>query len=370
MIIQAPLTTAYIQVQIDAAHNAGGGTVEFAPGVYTLHASTLLETYDNAGVPVEANTTCLVLRAGVRLKGYGAVLRPASPTLHAILAVSPDRSAVEGFEIDAGWCSAGAGHGVLQVVKPGEPWCRNVTLRDLHIRNVGSYAIGIQNGDLENLRIENVRTYNTGADGIDIKTRSDARSSYGLFMRDIFVEKFGQRLDGQAGVDLRGKWLASNIYVKDAGRVGFQQFGIRFRTMDATTDPAAEDASLDGFAVEGNGAPNTYAVLVGSRQTKVSRGTAEGLPEGVLLTGNSNGIANGVKVANVEMIGCTGTGFKVGSGITGAQFTGCSAPDCGIGFRNEGVSTQFVGCSAHGAVTKLSTSAAALPTQIQAGNAW
>ena len=357
--------TAAIQKAIEAAQ-AVGGSVVVPDGNYRLTASTLSETYDNNGSSIVATSACIILRPLVKLVGYGEVwFKPSSPALHAILPISPNGSEIRAINIDGGWAgTGGAGHGILQLQTIGSEYCRNFTVADLTVKNVASYGIGIENGEIENLLIENVKTYNTGADGIDLKRRLPAATK--MKLHNITVDTFGQRtnLAGQAGIDIRGEVIATNIHVYNVGANGITgQDGIRMRTLPAPATgegPSATGSSLVGFYVTGVGNECT-AVLSGSPYTRIVAGYCENTGDGVVLTGNVNGSAMQSQVVGVTAKGMT-RGFAVFVNVTGCVFSGCISDTCTTGFRNEATDTTLAGCSDMGSTTPYSESSGAAPS--------
>lgn len=360
--------TQMIQRAIDAVHAKGGGTVKLAKTAYVLGPSTLAETYDNFGSPVPASDGCLVLRSGVHLKGtcFDTELLPNSPNLSAILIVSPSSGGLGCLTIDSGWAGVGAGHGVfaLNVAAGTDQYFKNYVFHSLCIKNVGSYGIGLQNGDIENVSLKNVRTYNTGADGIDIKNRGPTPVGQGISLKHIYIEKFGQRLDGCTGLDMRGRCNASHIYVKDVGRAGVTQTGIRMRALSSALDPAATYSTLDQYQVIGNGAGKVIGVETASPNTKVGAGFAISCTEGFLLSGNSDGHADYASVVGATAVNCTKYGFRCIISVYNSKFIGCSAVNCATGFRNEGENTLLVGCDAPGSTVEISTAAVSSPTDV------
>ena len=370
------VNTAVIQAAIDlarASYLAGRGIVEVVlpEGNFALAASTLSETYWNYGVSVAASEGCLSLRDGVRLRGAGVgktVLLPASPTLSAIHVVDGNNQTVRDIEVNGGWTSTGAGHGILQVTATNNTatTVENLTIEDFYAHDVGSYGIGLENGVFTNVLIRNFRTRNTGADGIDIKNRPlPANVSRGLTLENLYIENPGRRLDGQTGVDIRGIVHASNITVVGVGRTGVEMNGIRMRTYGAD-EGWGDRSSLTNFYVAG--ADPTYTVTggvqSGSANVTISNGVVENCLTGVWMTGNGSAQADNNSVVGVVVIGSNTHGFRVETAIDHLKWIGCTAVSCGVGFRNEGQNTCIIGCSAPGSTTPRSTSAGALQSEM------
>jgi len=379
--------TAEIQAAIDAAYAAGGGVVWLPAGDYAVSASSLSETYDNAGAAVAANTFCVIVRKGVSLAGGGAQVTAIvanDPTLSVVGLVAPDSQAIIGLSVrnsyDAG--DAGAGHGIFVLGTQGgaDITCKNTTWRDLYVNRVASYGIGLQAGSPTGCRIESVTVEGCGADGLDLKARTDASTEpSGNQCVNVTVKNHGQRVDGSAGVDVRGVWHLSNVVVTDFGanNNALNYAGIRFRTKPPVTDAynrAAARSSLTGFYIRptvGAAPLSLTGIESGSDYVTVSNGYIEGCTNGVTLTGNTNGSATHNKIHGVTASGSTQYGFYVVSGVTYTTLSSCTTlSSTTAGYRNEGISTTLLGCNAPSEAAPLSTSSGALPTEVILGCAF
>lgn len=369
--------TTTIQKAIDYVYANGGGVVDLGPFQWKVSASRLNETYDNYGVPVSASTGCIILRKGVSLVGQYGITKIYSdnPTLTLIYLVAPDGNVVSGFELAGAWSQGmqGAGHGIFQVGTQGgaDISCKSTILKHLYIHNVGSYGIGLQNGNPEDCHINHIRTDTTGADGLDLKARDDlAIPPVANTVSYVWVKRPNLRLDGSAGVDIRGVWQASNITVTDFGGDATKSYtGIRFRTKPAVTDPynkAAARSTLTGFNIMPT--PGAAALLIsgvecGSDDVHISNGTVEDCHVGVAHNGNEVGSAQRCSVTGVTSINARQYGFRNSVGCDDITYVGCK--DIGsvaAGFRIEGANCTAVGCSG-----TLSVGTAASATFIQTG---
>ncbi len=359
--------TSAIQAAIDYVQSIGGGTVIMPEGDYSLAASTLVENFtDNVGTTMPASKACIALRSNVRLVAFGRVrLLPQSASLTCVFAVSPDGSELRNIEIDSGWAGVGVGHGIVSVQKVGSAFCRDFTISGCVVKNVGSYGVGID-GDIENLLIQNFRAINTGADGIDLKRRGPTHQAQSVKLDNITIINHGQRtgLVNQAGVDVRGEAVLTNIHVYGIGSTAAALTGIRFRTLTDVDDPAAIGSSVTGFYVEGVSpvVANTTGVETGSPDTKIAVGTCKNTATGVCVTGNATGYALRSIVLGVSAENCTEFGFVVGSPVNGCVFTGCSSSKCFVGFRNEAVNTTYNGCTDDGSTNSYTESSGAAPS--------
>nr|DAO82118.1 MAG TPA: endosialidase chaperone [Caudoviricetes sp.] len=369
--------TSTIQAAIEYVYANGGGVVDLGPFHWKVAASTLNETYDNFGVPVSSSTGCIILRKGVSLVGqYGRTkISSDNPELTIIYLVAPDGNLISGFELAGTWSEgiSGTGHGIFQVGTQGgaDISCRRTIFEYLYIHNVASYGIGLQNGNPEDCHIRHVSTDTTGADGLDLKARDDiAIPPVANTVSNVWVKRHNLRLDGSAGLDIRGVWHASNITVTDFGGNSTKTYiGIRFRTKPVATDPynkAAAKSTLTGFNITPT--PGASALLIngiecGSDDVHINNGTAEGCHVSVVHTGNSVGSAQRCTVTGVTSINARQYGFRSAVGCDDIKYVGCI--DIGsttAGFRPEGTNCTMVGNTG-----TLSVGTSALPTFLQVG---
>jgi len=372
-------STPAIQRGIDYLHALGGGQLSHPRGTYKIEASALSEVYDNDGVPVPASDCGVVLRAGVSLVGdYNRrVTFISNPLLIVIAIVAPRDCTITGIKIDGQWLSpaSGAGHGmfVLSTAGGADSTCNNLQIKNVTVRNVPSYGIGLQAGIPTNCTIEDIFVENTGADGVDLKARSDAGEPAGNCISNVIVKNHGLRFGGCAGVDMRGIWMASKISVLDFGGDPAKTYlGVRFRTKPTPAEVynrAAARSTLDGFYVRpilGAAAASIIGVYSGSDDISISNGTTDDCSNGVLLEGNANGSPLRNKVNSVTAINSRVYSFRTVVGANDTVFTGCNSVGALVaGFRNESDRTKFVGCSSTSDAVPLSNSTAAGGSAVQ-----
>ncbi len=375
--------TAAIQAAIEFVSVSGGGAVYLPEGNYLVGTSSLNETFSNFGVPVPASDCAVVLRKGVSLVGAGRARCKISTSLTTkiiIAMVAPEGNMLTGFELAGAYNmgSPGAGHGVFVLATAGDAdvSCKNLLFRDLYIHNVASYGIGLQNGNPQSVRIESVDIENTGADGLDLKARSDsATEPSGNFVANVRVRNHGLRTDGAAGVDIRGLWHASGVTVTDYGsNPALSYVGIRFRTKPPATDAynrAAARSSLTGFYIRAGdyaGGGTVDGVVSGSDDVHISDGVVQGCTNGVLLNGNANGNASRNVVTGVTAVDSRLYGFQVAPGCSNSLLVSCvSVSSATAGFRNAGAGTMLSGCRASGETTPKSTATASAADEITTG---
>lgn len=372
--------TVSIQAAIDAAYTQGLGVVFLPKGSYKVSASSLSETYDNFGVPVNSSSCALVLRKGVSLKGAGTENTKifSNDTALILLAlVAPEDCTVEKLELYSNYPTVnGAGHGIFSLSTSGgaDNSCRNNTFKDLYIHNVGSYGLALQSGRPTNTYIENVLVENTGADGVDLKCRdTSADAPTGNVAIGIRVKNQGLRVTGSAGIDVRGIWQLSGISVTEfGGNASFDYVGVRFRTKPDASDIytlAGAKSSLTNFYVcskSGADKLTFTGVVSGSDYVSITNGFIENCTTGVSLNGNANGSASKNTIVNVKAVGSGIYGFEALTGTSSSQFIGCiSESALTAGFRIAGTDILCSNCisSSDTAATSVASGSVASFTQ-------
>lgn len=370
--------TVAIQAALDWLRDQGGGTLRFPAGAYLVRASALSNTLWNAGVAVAANTGCLVVWPGISLVGGGEVLVYTNdPTKTVIYQVEPSRTRITGLEVSGGWTygMSGAGHGIFTLAQASGAVVDtdDCEWSDLLIRNVASYGLGLQNGNVTGCTIRRIRIDYTGADGLDLKSRAGTIDPIGNTVSDVVVTRHGNRLPGSGGIDCRGVWNISCVTVKDFGAINpaHEYVGIRFRTKPAPAEgiPAGERGSLSQFYVDCSAGTAAGAacdgVTSGSDDVTIQSGFVRRPRYGVLLTGNSNGVPERNKVMGVTVVDATQFSFYVGSGVKAATFVACvSAGALVAGWRNVGLNTSIQGKSIVDAAP-ISTATGSAATEVR-----
>ncbi|UOW66412.1 tail fiber protein [Aeromonas phage vB_AspA_Tola] len=373
--------TVAIQNGIEALHASGGGTLYFPRGKYIVNQSSLNETYDNDGVPFPANWACVIVKPKVRLLGAGrgsTHLHTPDVASSVVLLVAPNKVAVECMEVSSSFSlsNIGAGHGIFHVntASGSDKTCSEVKLTDLHIHNVGSYGIGLENGAPRNCYLGNILIEDIGADGVDTKVRGVDIESSGNSMHSITVRNHGMRLDGCTGVDIRGIWNLSGVQVVDFGTSGRTSYtGIRFRTKNDSdlvyVSSAGRRSTLTGFLVRPadtfTGA--TDGVTSGSDDVTISNGTVVNADSCVIIAGNAIGGADRNIVSGVHAINCKIRGFFIGTGTVRAQVRNCLTYRCGEGFRDNGANTSFIGCTSEEDTTPFASATASSASNYSVG---
>ncbi|MBD1404214.1 tail fiber domain-containing protein [Leclercia adecarboxylata] len=368
------LDTDTIQKAIDYVYSLGGGVVDLGPFNWRIGSSSLNEIYDAAGVAVPAAQCGIILRKRVSLigqKGKTSIFE-VDPTLHAIGLVANDGNVLSGFELYSTWNMGvtGAGHGILHLGTQGgaDTSCANSVFSDLYVHNVGSYGIGLQVGNPNNVHLSRIRVDTVGADGLDLKARTDVTiDPVGNSVSDVHISNHGLRVTGSAGVDMRGVWHCRGITVTNFGKnAAFNFCGIRFRTKPPSTDLypyAGAKSTLAGFMVDpypGAASSELSGIECGSDDVHISLGTIANVKQGVAWVGNANGTPTRCSATGITTKNCALYGFWVGAGIDNIQFSDCFDTGSATGFRIDGTNVAAIGCS--GTLVK---SIVALPTFIE-----
>ena len=232
---------------------------------------------------------------------------------------------------------------------------------------MASYSIGLQNGSPTGCTIRDCESYYTGADSFDLKARSDvATSPVQNEASNLLCRRYNMRLDGSAGVDVRGVWNLLNITCKEFGENAAKSYiGVRFRTKPPVTDvynKAAAYSTIYGFNIESDNVGTVTGVQSGSDDVKICGGTVRSVADGVALIGNGVGSAERNTVSCVTVIDAS-EAFTNSVNVDNCNFNSCYAVDSTIGFRVEGTNIRLSSCESNG-VTPLSVAASALDTLV------
>lgn len=370
--------TAAIQTAINWLRDQGGGTLRFPSGAYLVRRSSLPDTFWNADAPVVANTGCLILWPGVSLRGEGMPLvYTDDPTRTVIYQIEPSQARITGLEISGSWTfgRSGAGHGIfsLATTQNGQFNTDDCEWSDLTIRNVASYALGLQNGNPSRCTIRRIRVDYTGADALDLKARHGIGDAIGNTISDVVVTRHGNRVTGSAGIDCRGVWNVSCVTVQDFGAINpaLEYVGVRFRTKPAPTDnyPAGERGSLSQFYIDCSAGTASGAicdgVTSGSDDVTIQTGYVRRPRYGIQLTGNNNGVPERNKAIGVTVTDAAQYSFYILSGVKNASFTACNSIGAlSAGWRNVGDNTSIQGKSI-GDAAPISTSVGAAASEVR-----
>jgi hypothetical protein len=138
--------------------------------------------------------------------------------------------------------------------------------------NAFHYGLGLQAGLIRDLTVDDFIAEDCGGDGIDIKNKLHTNS--GNVLRLVRVRRFGLNLTDQAGIDVRGPTLLSDIIVEEFGDV---QSGVRFRHGELTdaNGLGGHGSIMRGFRIVGSSKTGTLGVSCVARDVSVSDGYVE-----------------------------------------------------------------------------------------------
>jgi hypothetical protein len=241
---------------------------------------------------------------------------------------------------------------------------------------LASYGIGLQAGSPLRCRLSDIDVWDVGADGLDLKSRSDATEPVGNIVENIRVRNHGQRVTGSNGVDLRGIWQASNITVTDfGGNATLDYGGVRFRTKPGGGDPTERVASRSTLSqvyvkpTQGAAANTIVGVQNGSDNISISQVVTDDCTRGYEATGNVNGNAQSATVQGFIALNSREYGFFLGVDCTDQTLSCChSAASVTAGIRNNATRSKIIGHSSINE-TKITSSVAAAATEIIQGGA-
>lgn len=356
--------TAAIQAAIDAVYSAGGGLVFIPEGTYKISASASFEAWETYGAgavvtAISAGSCCLIMRNRVYLRGAGMnatrLVMPTNTSVDGIYVTSsPNGYGISDLSLDGSWdlTTEVNSHGIFWVTTTIADESNTVfsdgEIRNVKVRQVGSYGFGLQHGVLRGNLFDNIRTELTGADGLDAKNR---HGNKGNRIVSATISAFGLRasLTAQAGIDLRGEgWAVIAPRVINFGRSDTPHAGIRFNPGGGTNGTTAEKSFVSDFVI---GATNTnsYGVESYGPDCNIGPGTITGCSVGVWnkdfgagVSGSDNTIIGVV----VDGGGVAGNAFaSENASVVRTRWIGCTAKNISQGWRPAGTNEQIIGCT-------------------------
>lgn len=328
--------TEAIQAAIDRARLVAGGIVRLPAG--TLRVSDR--------PPLDQVALSLDGASGLSLQGMGAdrtkLVLVSEGDAHVIELADSTGVTIEKLSIDGRRAQHSVGHGIRAAQADG------LTLRDLDLRALSHYGIGLQRGAFTNIVIERVAIDDTGGDGIDFKNERNANR--GLLLRQLRISRPGQVAERQAGLDLRGPATVQDVTVSAVPKGGT---GIRFREDGPETGRGGHDSTLTRFEVHGE--TGSTGVAVACDRVQVSSGAIYGGEIGVVVLGTDARVSDvrvrgavagvrlegeGTLVERSSFIGCTKCGICVGSRSRGTRILPNSFADNASDIDDRGVATE------------------------------
>lgn len=337
-----------IQAAINAAYAAGGGEVIVPVGVYKMGLTS--ETPTTTYMPAEfGHNYGLIIYSGVTLKGegYGSrLLRGVADKMVMITIKDGVGSQLRNIHIDGNtlvYPAAGDTYGAgtaVGIESTTVTQDKETVVDTVWVTNTGGYGVGVEWGNHRGCTLRNIFIDGSGSDGIDIKRMNfGSFDAYFITLDNIHVTRFGLTATDaatQAGVDLRGYVLASNIHVY--GVWGAQAaVGIRFQ--DSAGDSSvigAIGASVTSFFVmrTSGGVAQTYGILNnGARHASFANGYVRGCHLNVTAVGMY------ATFSAVRSDQAVTYGFYVSGTGRAVQLNACSDYLSPTGFRIEGNQT-------------------------------
>lgn len=371
--------TDNLQAAYDELSNSGGGRMRMpsSPAPYYFAPSVLTESYDNYGVATYATEACVIARPKVLLIGDGVgvtlfQVEEGNVATSCFFALSPSGGGFQHMSIRGNGSSGGNSHGIINLNISQDPVhliCENWLLDHLEVSNLGSYGIGIDNGDITNLRASNIYIRNVGADGIDTKQRGPHTKNIGMNFSNIVVDGFGLRLTGSAGLDFHGLGQVTNLTVRNMGLTGQTGFRMRTLTADGAEGENARMSKATNIVIENAPANNNHAgILIGSPDCIIQGAVARGVTDGFQIAGNSVGAPNRTIITDAHAIDCAQYGYLIGTGVDAVTLNNAYAINCNVGFRNQGTKTTYIRAVPISCTTNFSSATVSAPTERSIGS--
>lgn len=218
-----------------------------------------------------------------------------------------------------------------------------LSLSRLWLRNAPHYGVGLQAGLIRDLTCDDLIIEGSGGDGIDIKNKLNG--NYGNALRMVRVRRFGLSVTDQAGIDVRGPAILSDIIVEDFGDV---QSGVRFRHGEMTdaNGLGAHESIMSRFRIIGSSKTATLGVSCVARDVSISDGYIEGVMRPVQAQ------AEMFSAVNIRAHDCA-EAAHANVGGDDATFTAFRATAATRAFRSKSPRTEIIGSVAKSCATSL-----------------
>jgi hypothetical protein len=381
-----------IQAAINAAYAAGGGKVVLSNKTYAIGLTS--ETTTVIGAAAGGGTGlfyALRMRNNVVLEGQGRATQLKRVDANVILCFAIDETSyaqARNFYLNANYTalphptiqSAPGGVEINSASHTVGSYDRHIEVENVWIEDTGGYGVGVQWGNNVDITLRNIFTKNTGADGIDIKSRqppqtTPAHDVRNILLENIHIENFGLfvndvNVGDQTGLDIRGKGvIANNIFVRGFGSQA--SCGIRFRVDGGSGNGGGYKAQLSNFFIERvsggyNDQPNGLEIDCGD--TNIVNGVVKDCYVNVNAV-ISHAIEDNARqsVTNVKSIGASGfttKGFNVVDGNSEIDFVACSHSGDGAGWTIAGDNCRLFGPIHNGSGAGITIASTADGTQI------
>lgn len=320
--------TPAIMTALDAVNDAGGGVIIFPAGTY------LLGTHVSATYAIER-----IGISKVKFQGAGrdqTILKIGNNVGRGVISWAEAYDcAIVGMTLDGNSDNntLTGRHGFRGRDING------LLLQDIGVINTMGYGIGLQDGDVSNIRIDNFFIKNTNNDGIDMKNKADTNSVCIITNGNIIDPG---RITEKPAIDIRGPATVSNIFIKLAH---VNTIGIRARKTSApegTNGIGGRYTSISNVYVDCFSVADTNGIILDDPQVKLTNATVlNSTGAGIWITQDASycSVSNSV----VDNTGkTTGNCFQISG--SDSTLSNCHAWGGGAGFRFAKNDNIMIGC--------------------------
>lgn len=212
--------------------------------------------------------------------------------------------------------------------------CKGVILERLRIHDIQYYGIGFQRNAFEDCAVRNVLIEDVNADGIDCKGDDDKASTNNV-IDNVTVRRYGggAALNGQAGIDLRQGWIATNVDVSEPEVSA--QVGLRIQNGESGATPRTP-TQFKNFRATGASVSGSSGVRIISRWGSATDGICDRWGDGLSCSDPEG------RIQNVKSVSCVSAGFRLWQNATAgvksdlAALVGCTSRDNNAGVVVDG----------------------------------
>lgn len=231
-----------------------------------------------------------------------------------------------------------------------------LTIARVLAKNARHYGLGLQGGVIKDLMVDDLIVEDTGGDGIDFKNTASGNS--GNILRGIRIRRHGLIATDQAGIDLRGPTMLSDIIVEEFGE---SHVGIRFREDGPSTGPGAHQSVLTGFRIIGASKVSTLGISCIAQDVTVSNGYIENVLRPVQCQ------AEMFSAVNVRAHDCTDGAYAANPGGDDATFIGFRVTAATKALRSNRPRAEFASCLANSCGTSIYADAGGTQMRVTGG---
>jgi hypothetical protein len=312
----------------------GGGTLYFPTGTYVISTDMI------NGIAIRSASGITLCGAGQSattiksLSGNGG---------HTISIFDSNNITIENLTVDGNRPNQiSAGHGIR-----GEN-ITGLTIQNVTVQQTYSYGIGLQDGIFKNVRIQNVNIEYTGADGMDCKNKDSdtGEGNESLFISNVSVKQWGLRseLTSQAGLDMRGPWEVSNVFLTEPGAIDCN--GIRFRfgeSDDLANGLGGHKSKLANFYIDlGTTTTSGIGLSVNAPFVTVTNGYIKGGSDSLQVISGGTTVTKDVSISNVYIDSHADEGIFING--NDVLISNCVITGGNEGVRTVGERTKLIGC--------------------------